>query len=119
MLWRLRKKNQRWRTYSNFLVGQNRWLAMRYGMEHGLVDFGQRALVPYADLLEEMLEEIRPDAEHFDCVAEIEHARTIVARGTSADRQRQVYNDARAAGDDEAAALEKVVDGLRAETLDF
>jgi carboxylate-amine ligase len=119
MLWRLRKKNQRWRTYSNFLVGQNRWLAMRYGMEHGLIDFGRRALVPYTELLEELLEEIRPDAEHFDCVAEIEHAHTIVARGTSADRQRKTYLDARAAGDDEAAALEKVVDGLRAETLDF
>lgn len=119
MLWRLRKRNQRWRTYSNLLIGQNRWLAMRYGMDNGLIDFGKRAVAPYAELLEELLEEIRPDAEHFDCVAEVEHARTIAAHGTSADRQRKIFVEALAAGDDEATALGKVVDGLRAETLDF
>ena len=119
MLCRLKARNQRWRRYSNFLISQNRWLAMRHGMERGLIDFGQRALVPFADLVEEMLELIGPDAEALDCVAEVEHARTIVARGTSADRQRKVYADAIAAGADDAAALEAVVDNLRAETLDF
>ncbi len=92
---------------------------MRHGMERGLIDFGKRALVPFADLVEEMLELLQPDAETLDCVDEIAHARTIVARGTSADRQRKVYAAAIEAGADDAAALEAVVDSLRAETLDF
>ncbi|MDH3218760.1 MAG: carboxylate-amine ligase [Gammaproteobacteria bacterium] len=119
MLWRLKCNNQRWRRYSNFLISQNRWLAMRYGMERGLIDFGKRALVPYAELLEELLAIIEPDAEHFGCAAEVAHARTIVERGTSADRQRAAYTVAKAAGADEKAALAAVVNGLRAETLAF
>ncbi len=119
MLSRLKSSNQRWRRYSNFLLSQNRWLAMRYGMERGLIDFGKGALVPYPELLEELLEIIRPDAEHFDCVAEVERARLIAEQGTSADRQRKTYTEARATGADEASALGAVVTGLRAETLDF
>ena len=119
MLWRLRKKNQRWRKYSNFLISQNRWLAMRYGMDHGLIDFGQSELRPYPDLLEELLEDLQQEAEHFGCVDEINHARTIAERGTSADRQRAAYQKARNGGADDATALEAVVDELRADTLDF
>jgi len=119
MLWRMKCKNQRWRRYSNFLISQNRWLAMRYGMERGLIDFGRGEMVPYPELLEELLENIQPDAEYFGCVAEVEHARTIVHRGTSADRQRATYAAACAAGADEAAALGAVVASLRKETLDF
>ena len=119
MLWRLKCSNQRWRRYSNFLISQNRWLAMRYGMERGLIDFGKRALVPYPELLEELLAMIEPDAEDFGCMVEVAHARHIVARGTSADRQRAAYTAAKAAGADETAALAAVVEGLREETLDF
>jgi len=119
MLWRLKCNNQRWRRYSNFLINQNRWLAMRYGMERGLIDFGKSAMVPYPELLEELLEIIQPDAEQLGCVDEVAHARSIVARGTSADRQRANYAAAIAAGADDAAALGSVVDGLRAETLQF
>src|SRR3546814_13519399 len=56
MLWRLRRSNQRWRVYANMLVRENRWLAQRYGFGHGLVDFGKREVVPYRDLLEEILD---------------------------------------------------------------
>src|SRR5690606_26994335 len=31
MLVRLRRRNQRWRHYSNFLIDENRWLAQRFG----------------------------------------------------------------------------------------
>ena len=40
MLWRLARKNQRWRIYDRFLVGENRWRAQRYGASEGLIDFG-------------------------------------------------------------------------------
>jgi len=117
MLYRLRRDNQRWRRYSCMLISENRWLAQRYGFEHGLVDFGEGALVPYHRLLDELLALIRPDAEHFDCVAEVEHARQILARGTSAHWQLRTYEEARARGASEEAALRDVVDMLIAETL--
>ena len=77
MLYRLRLGNQRWRRYSSMLLSENRWLAQRYGTEKGLVDFAKGKIVPFRDLVEELLELIREDAEHFDCVDEVAHARVI------------------------------------------
>ena len=117
MLLRLRRNNQRWRIYSNMLVQENRWRAQRYGFDEGMVDFGRGEIVPYADLLEEILELVSEDAERLDCAAEIGAARDILKRGTSAHRQVAVYEKAKAAGAEEQEALNAVVDWLVAETL--
>ena len=116
-LFRLRKQNQRWRIYPRSLVQENRWLAQRYGLTRELVDFGKGEKVPYADLLEEIIKLVREDAEALNCVAEVEHARDILARGTSAQAQLAVYERAIAAGADEAEALRAVVDMLIEETV--
>ena len=116
MLYRLRSSNQRWRIYPRILVHENRWRAQRYGVEGDLVDFGKGVLVPYADLLEELIALVRQDAEELGCVAEIEHAREIVARGTSADRQLTAYRDAMTGGADQEEALRVVVDLLIEDT---
>ena len=117
MLYRLRRDNQRWRIYPRILVHENRWRAQRYGVEGELVDFGKSTLVPFADLLEELIDMVREDAERLDCVAEVERARDIVARGTSADRQRRAFEHARAGGADAREALAAVVDFLIADTV--
>ncbi len=117
MLWRLRRSNQRWRLYARMLVEENRWRAQRYGIDEGLVDFGKGAIVPYAILLDEIIELVAEDARHFGCAAEVAGARDILARGTSADRQRRAFGAALAAGAPRKAALDSVVDHLVAETV--
>jgi glutamate---cysteine ligase / carboxylate-amine ligase len=117
MLWRLKRNNQRWRIYARMLVNENRWRAERYGIDEPLVDYGKRELVPYPELLEEILALVAEDAAHFGCRAEIAHARRIVERGTSAHAQRRVYSDALADGADKKEALCQVVDWLVAETV--
>jgi carboxylate-amine ligase len=117
MLYRLKRNNQRWRRYSNVLIQENRWRAQRYGCDEGLIDFGIGEIVPYADLLEEMIDLVRVDALALDCLPEVEHARKIVTGGTSAHRQLAVYNEAVEAGADKKEALEKVVDLLIEETV--
>lgn len=116
MLRRLRRGNQRWRTYSNMLIKENRWRAQRYGLDEGLIDFGVGAVVPYEALLEELIELTAEDAAALDCEAEIASLRDIPARGTSAHNQLRVFQEARAAGADEHEALQGVVDWLIAET---
>ena len=116
MLYRLRRSNQRWRRYAAMLVNENRWRAQRYGFDEGLVDFGKGAIVPYRELLEEMLALVREDALHFGCLGEIEAARGILEQGTSAHRQLATYRAALARGADRKAALMAVVDELIAET---
>ncbi len=116
MLYRLRLANQSWRLYPNVLLAENRWRAMRYSFDERLLDLARGELVPFADLLEEILALVREDAEALGCVREVEHARTILARGTSAHRQLQVYERARAEGASSREALMAVVDFLVAET---
>ncbi len=117
MLYRLKRDNQRWRKYTNMLVQENRWRAQRYGMDEGLVDFGKGEIVPYKDLLEEIIELVRVDALALDCLDELKHAREIVRRGTSAHRQVQVYEEALEEGAEKSEALKAVVDFLIEETL--
>ncbi|WP_417520251.1 carboxylate-amine ligase [Minwuia sp.] len=109
MLWRLKRSNQRWRIYPAALIRENRWLAMRHGAQGKLVDFGRGAQVPFADLIEEILELIAEDAEALGCQNEVRHARTIAMRGTSANRQMKTFEDRLAAGDDDRTALKAVV----------
>jgi len=60
---------------------------------------------------------VREDAEALGCVAYVEHARTIISRGTSAHMQVRVYEQAKADGADEREALSAVVDALIVETM--
>lgn len=112
MLYRLRRGNQRWRIYARMLVNENRWRAQRYGIDEGLVDFGRGRVVPYAELLDELIHLTAEDADHFGCAAQINHARTILTRGTSAHMQLATYAQAREEGADHHTALQRVVDGL-------
>jgi carboxylate-amine ligase len=116
MLWRLRRANQRWRMYSHLLLGENRWRAMRYSYDAGLLDLGRQRVVPFAELLEEMLALVAEDAAVLGCSAEIARLPDILARGTSAHRQLQVYERALADGGSQDEALRAVVNWLVTET---
>jgi carboxylate-amine ligase len=116
MLYRLRRNNQRWREYAPMLISENIWRAQRYGVEGSLMDYGKGVLVPFADLVEEMIDMIRPDAEELGCIEAVEHARSIVEGGTSADRQVKVYQAAVTGGASNEEALRAVVDYLIEDT---
>jgi carboxylate-amine ligase len=116
MLYRLRKANQRWRIYSPMLIRENRWRAMRYSFDEGLIDLARGKVVPFDELIDELLGLISEDAEALGCTEELAHVRNIVERGTSAHRQLKTYELERAAGADVNEALRAVVDGLIADT---
>lgn len=118
MLYRLRSLNLRWRGYPLLLLEENRWRAQRYGVSDSLFDFGKGELIPFADLIEELLALLAPDAAALGCEAEVNYARDIVRRGTGADRQVAAYQAARQGGANRADALRGVVDFLIAETVD-
>ncbi len=117
MLYRLKKNNQRWREYSSFLIQENRWRAQRYGIDKGMIDFGQGTMVEFPELMEELIELITEDAEFFGCMDEINHIRTILERGTSAHQQVAVFNQSIADGRSHELALVDVVKFLAKQTL--
>ena len=117
MLVRLRRDNQRWRAYDNMLIEENRWRAKRYGIDEGLIDFGKGEVVPCADLIEELIDLTKEDAEALDCVDELLHSRHILTTGTSAHRQLATFAAAMDAGRTRPEALRSVVDTLVDETV--
>lgn len=98
MLWRLSRSNIRWREYDNFLLGENRWRAMRYGTSEGLIDFGARQIVPFDKIAEDWLALIAQDADALDSQPQVARLRDMVAKGTAAQAQRDVAARARNAG---------------------
>jgi len=112
MLWRLRRANQRWRIYDSFLVGENRWRAQRYGMSEGLIDFGAGEVVPFATLMDELIEMTAEDAAALGCSDEVARVAGMARRGSSADRQRRLFQDGLTAGKTSHEALVPVVDML-------
>ncbi|MXU66098.1 carboxylate-amine ligase [Oceanomicrobium pacificus] len=111
-LYRLKSANQRWRIYPRTLLMENRWRAQRYGTSGQLVDQGRRALVDLSALAEELVELVGEEAELLGCEAELQGVLALVARGSSADRQRQIYAGAKAGGASDAEAMGAVVDAL-------
>ena len=99
------------------LLNENRWRAQRYGLQRGFIGLCRDDLVSSADLLEELLDLIGEDAAYFDSRDEVDHARAILARGTSADRQIALYRQEVERGAAPGDALRSVVSEIVAETL--
>lgn len=117
MLYRLRRDNQRWRVYAQMLIDENRWRAMRYSFDEGMIDLAKGEVVPFDELLGELMGFVAEDAEALGCVTEIESLPRILAEGTSAHQQLSVYGKALADGATPDVALSNVVDWLIEETV--
>ncbi len=118
MLFRLRHNNQRWRAYPTFLIRENRWRAQRYGVGGTMIDFGRGEMLPFVELIDELVELVMEDAQALDCVAELNHCKVIAREGTSADRQIALFKKLAAEGANDKEALRAIVHALRKETLE-
>ena len=90
-LYMLQRKNQQWRPYSRSLLEENKWRAVRYGINGKLIDFGKEREVPFRDLIAELIEFVGDAAEKLGTVDEVAKVNRILQEGTSADRQLEVY----------------------------
>ena len=91
----LHRGNRRWRMYSQSLIQENKWRAMRYGVNAPLIDFGKKKEVPLRDLLGEMIDLIKDEIEELGSADEIAYIDTILKEGTGADRMLAVYEKTR------------------------
>ena len=105
---RLRLDNQSWRIYRHHLISENKWRAVRYGIDGRLIDFGKQEELPMRHLAREILDFVDDVVDDLGSRAEVEYLHTILSGGTSADRQLAAYR--------ETGDLKAVVDQLVAET---
>jgi carboxylate-amine ligase len=116
-LLKLHRRNQSWRAYRRHHIVENKWRAMRYGLEDSLIDFGKKALVPARELMTGGMEKDLENAAELGSVQDVLYIQTILENGTSADRQLVVYRQARDEGADAKEALQAVVDHICRETV--
>jgi len=90
-LYLLYKKNLGFREYSRELIEENKWRAVRYGLDGQLIDFGKQSQVPVRELVGELLEFCGETAEIFKSRDDLDRIRAIVREGSSADRQLAVF----------------------------
>ena len=117
-LLKLYRRNQSWRAYRRHHIVENKWRAMRYGVEESMIDFGKKALVPTREIMLGGLAKDQDSAEELGCLREVEYVRQILENGTSADRQLAVYRQAKAQGASQEEALRAVVNRLISETIE-
>ena len=92
-LYRLRRSNLGFRIYPRALVEENKWRAARYGIDGQLIDFGKRQEVPMRELAMELLAFVDDLVDELGSRKALQYVHTIIAEGTSADRQLQVYRE--------------------------
>ncbi|MGD0732652.1 MAG: carboxylate-amine ligase [Terracidiphilus sp.] len=92
-LYKLHEANQDFRQYARPLLMENKFRAVRYGLDGKLIDFGKQLEVPLRDLLEEYLALIDPVVDELGSREAIDGVRTIMKTGTGADRQLKVYEE--------------------------
>ncbi|MBA3891083.1 MAG: carboxylate-amine ligase [Gemmatimonadaceae bacterium] len=110
-IWRLRRDNLTFRLYTSPLIDENKWRAVRFGLEGKLIDFGKGVELPARDLIEEMLRWFLDDVlDELGSRKEVEGAFEILRNGTSADRQVAIF--------DRTGSLFAVVDQLISETAE-
>ena len=79
------------RLYRRALIEENKWRAARWGLDGKLIDFGKRAEVPMRDLALELLEFVDDVVDELGSREAVDYVHTVLAEGTSADRQLAVY----------------------------
>jgi len=91
-LWKLRRDNLSFRVYPAELIQENKWRAVRYGLDGKLIDFGKQEELPARDLIREMIEWFIGDmVDELGSRKEVEYAYRILQEGSSADRQIATY----------------------------
>ena len=88
----LRNNNQTWRNYRSSLISENKWRAMKDGINSKLIDLGKQKEVSYDSLINEILEFIDDVIDGLGSRKKIEKFMYHISNGTSADRQIEEYN---------------------------
>jgi carboxylate-amine ligase len=105
----MRENNYGFRKYPPQLIQENKWRAMRGGMDAKLIDFGKSEEVPMRDLAVELLEFVDDVVDTLGSRREVTYLETMIREGTSADRQIATYA--------KSGHFHAVVDQVAAETL--
>ena len=103
---KLLDRNLTFRLHHKMLIEENKWRAVRYGLDGKMIDFGKGTEVPVRELIRELLEFVDDVIDDLRSRKEIRHIRTILERGTSADEQLRVWHET----EDLSAVVDRLIE---------
>ena len=110
-LWKLRRDNMTFRVYPPALIEENKWRAVRYGLDGKLIDFGKQQELPARELIRELIEWFLDDVmDELGSRKEVEYAFRILEKGPAPTGSSR--------DSDETGDLKAVVDSLISETAE-
>jgi carboxylate-amine ligase len=98
------------------ITQENKWHAQRHGIDATFVDPFARSPMTVQEWLGQVLDFIAEDVDALGCSTDIKHLAAIVAEGTSADHQIDIFTKAKDAGSKRLTAITDVIDWASAET---
>src|SRR5215471_17464471 len=99
------------------IVVENKWRAQRYGVKGTFASHDGSGAISVAEMLEQVLSDVMPDAIELGCTTHVARCRAIVGAGTSADAQIAVFEAHEKKSQSRASALDAVNDWLAYATL--
>jgi carboxylate-amine ligase len=108
-LYKLFAQNLTFRVYPRILLVENKWRAVRYGLEGKLIDFGKQKELPAADLIRELLEFVDDVVDELGTRRYIEYIYQILEMGSGAQRQLRIWR--------ETNSLQAVAEYIHRETM--
>ncbi len=92
-LYSLYEQNLSFRQYRRSLLMENKWRAVRYGLDGKLIDWGRQEEKPARDLIMELLEFVDPVVDGLGSRDELNYVEKILRDGSGADRQIKVFKE--------------------------
>jgi glutamate---cysteine ligase / carboxylate-amine ligase len=90
-----------------WVVRENKWRAVRHGMDAEIISGEDHRLVPVREALRELVQDLSPTAERLGCLDELTRVHSVIDCGASYERQRRV---AAATGGDLSAVVDSLVE---------
>ncbi len=109
-VYKLFTDNMTFRIYDRMLVNENKWRAVRYGIDGQLIDFGKQQSFSARQLVHELVDFVDDVVDDLGSREAVAYALKILETGTSADRQLAMY--------ERTGDFKAVVDQVVAETLE-
>jgi carboxylate-amine ligase len=91
-------------THHAWTIRDNKWRAARYGLDAEIIRDEEGNLISLRRSIGDLVERLEPTAERLGCLEDLLRVNSILDRGTSATRQREVFR--------QEHDLSKVVDAL-------
>jgi glutamate---cysteine ligase / carboxylate-amine ligase len=108
----LYRHNMTTKVLPRHLIEENKWRAMRYGLDSEVIDFAQGRNLTMRESINELLDFVDDVADDLGSCREMDHLRKLLEdpRGTGADRQIAIYQ--------QTGSLQAVTEFLMRQTME-